>query len=70
MQLIPGYRGHTIDALKMLTSLDDASISADERHHFKGLGKKKSLVLDEALVGISIAGIHGLPTPEELVVCI
>ena len=40
-QLIPGYRGYTVDSLKCITFLDDINISADERHHFKGLAKKK-----------------------------
>ena len=43
LQLIPGYRGYTIDSLRKLSFLDDLSISADEKHHFKGLAKRKGL---------------------------
>ena len=41
LQLIPGYRGYTIDSLRKLSFLDDISISADEKHHYKGLAKRK-----------------------------
>jgi len=38
---VPGYRGYVIDSLRNLDFLDDISISADEKHHFKGLAKRK-----------------------------
>ena len=41
LQLIPGYRGYTIDSLRKLSVLDDLRISADERHHFKGLARRR-----------------------------
>lgn len=40
-QLVPGYRGYTIDSIRQLTILDDIRISADEKHFFKGLSKLK-----------------------------
>lgn len=40
-QLVPGYRGYTIDSIRQLTILDDVRISADEKHFFKGLSKLK-----------------------------
>ena len=43
LQLIPAYRGYTIDSLKLLDILDDIPISADERHHYKGLTKRKGI---------------------------
>lgn len=46
--------------------LDDVHISADEKHHFKGLGKKKELILDEAHLSIVIGDLKGIPMPEEL----
>lgn len=42
-QLIPGYRGYVVDSLKKLFILDDIRISADEKHHFKGLAKRKGM---------------------------
>ena len=44
-QLIPGYRGYTVDSLKKLNILDDIMISADERHYFKGLARRRGLYL-------------------------
>ena len=41
LQLVPGYRGYTIDSLRKLDFLDEISISADEKHHYKGLAKRK-----------------------------
>jgi len=70
-QLIPGYRGHVVDALKQLTIFDDTNVTADEKHHFKGLGKKKELILDEALCTVSIGKLSGIPMPDEMkVVCV
>ena len=40
-QLVPGYRGYVVDSLRNLSYLDDVNISADEKHHFKGLSKRK-----------------------------
>ena len=44
-QLIPGYRGFTIDSLRKLDILDDLRISADAKHHFKGLARRKGELL-------------------------
>lgn len=41
LQLIPGYRGYTVDSLRKLSVLDDIMISADERHYFKGLARRR-----------------------------
>lgn len=41
LQLLPAYRGYIIDSIKKLEILDDLPISADERHHYKGLTKQK-----------------------------
>jgi len=43
IQLVPGYRGYTIDSIRQLTILDDIRISADEKHFFKGLSKLKGI---------------------------
>nr|XP_002125292.2 leucine-rich repeat-containing protein 43-like [Ciona intestinalis] len=67
MSLIPGYRGHVVDALKELVVFDDVHISADEKHHYKGLGKKKELILDEAQLTVHFKGLNGIPIPAELV---
>lgn len=40
-QLIAGYRGYTIDSLRKLNILDDIMISADEKHHYKGLARRR-----------------------------
>jgi hypothetical protein len=42
-QLIPGYRGYTVDSLRKLSILDDIMISADERHYFKGLARRRGI---------------------------
>ena len=41
IQLIPGYRGFVVDNLRLLQVLDDVRISADEKHLFKGLAKRR-----------------------------
>lgn len=66
LSLIPGYRGHVIDAMRNLMIFDNIHVSADEKHHFKGLGKKKELILDEAQVVISIGDLKGIPMPDEM----
>ncbi|XP_005091563.1 leucine-rich repeat-containing protein 43 [Aplysia californica] len=66
LSLIPGYRGYTIDSLRRLSVMDDIHISADEKHHFKGLSRRREFILDEARVQISVSYIKGLPCPEEI----
>ncbi|XP_067681829.1 leucine-rich repeat-containing protein 43-like [Haliotis asinina] len=66
LSLIPGYRGYTIDSLRKLSILDDVRISADEKHHFKGLARRKEYVLDEAKLIIEVSHMSGVPVPEEL----
>ncbi|KAK2148905.1 hypothetical protein LSH36_476g02066 [Paralvinella palmiformis] len=66
LSLVPGYRGYVIDSLRNLDFLDDISISADEKHHFKGLAKRKEYILDEAKVLLQTGFIKGIPQPEEL----
>ncbi|KAK7475045.1 hypothetical protein BaRGS_00033726 [Batillaria attramentaria] len=66
LSLIPGYRGYTIDSLRRLSVLDDIRISADERHHFKGLARRREYILDEAKVSLEVSYLKGVPTPEEI----
>ncbi|KAK3083802.1 hypothetical protein FSP39_003399 [Pinctada imbricata] len=66
LSLIPGYRGYTIDSLRKLNILDDIMISADERHHYKGLARRREFILDEAKVTLEVSYIKGVPMPEEL----
>ncbi|XP_074641476.1 leucine-rich repeat-containing protein 43-like isoform X2 [Tubulanus polymorphus] len=66
LALIAGYRGYTIDSLRELTILDDLRISADEKHHFKGLAKRREFILDEAKVRFAVTCLKGIPMPEEL----
>ncbi|XP_076452547.1 leucine-rich repeat-containing protein 43-like isoform X2 [Babylonia areolata] len=66
LSLIPGYRGYTIDSLRKLSVLDDIRISADERHHFKGLARRREYILDEAKVGLEVTYLKGVPQPDEL----
>lgn len=66
LSLVPGYRGYTIDCLRRLTVLDDIHISADEKHHFKGLARRREFILDEAKVQICVSYVKGLPCPEEI----
>lgn len=48
-QLIPGYRGYTIDSLRKLSILDDIMISADEKHHYKGLARRRGMTFSPDL---------------------
>lgn len=66
LSLIPGYRGYTIDSLRRLSILDDIRISADERHHFKGLARRREYILDEAKVSLEVSYLKGVPTPDEI----
>lgn len=66
LSLIPGYRGYTVDSLRKLNILDDIMISADERHYFKGLARRREFVLDEAKVKLSVSYIKGVPMPDEI----
>ncbi|XP_061166534.1 leucine-rich repeat-containing protein 43-like [Saccostrea echinata] len=66
LSLIPGYRGYTIDSLRKLSILDDIMISADEKHHYKGLARRREYILDEAKVSLEVTYIKGVPMPEEL----
>jgi hypothetical protein len=38
-QLVPGYRGYTVDTLKKLDFLDDVAVTVDEKHYFRGIAK-------------------------------
>ena len=61
-QLMPSYRGYTVDSLGGLTSLDDVIITADERHDFKGLNKRGTeLLKNEARLTIKLPFVRGLP---------
>ncbi|KAJ8313023.1 LOW QUALITY PROTEIN: hypothetical protein KUTeg_010396 [Tegillarca granosa] len=66
LSLIAGYRGYTIDSLRKLSILDDIMISADEKHHYKGLARRREYILDEAKVTLGATFIKGVPMPEEL----
>nr|XP_034337509.1 leucine-rich repeat-containing protein 43 isoform X13 [Crassostrea gigas] len=66
LSLIPGYRGYTIDSLRKLSILDDIMISADEKHHYKGLARRREYILDEAKVSLEVTYIKGVPMPDEL----
>ncbi|XP_006818075.2 leucine-rich repeat-containing protein 43-like [Saccoglossus kowalevskii] len=66
LAFIPGYRGFVIDSLKKLAILDDFRVTADERHHFRGLSKRKEFILDEARLTINIQIVKGIGMPEEL----
>ncbi|XP_064612795.1 LOW QUALITY PROTEIN: leucine-rich repeat-containing protein 43-like [Liolophura sinensis] len=66
LSLIPGYRGYTVDSLRKLTILDDLMITADEKHHFKGLARRREFILDEAKVFLEVHYIKGIPMPDEL----
>ncbi|XP_041348975.1 leucine-rich repeat-containing protein 43-like isoform X2 [Gigantopelta aegis] len=66
LSLIPGYRGYIIDVMRKLSILDDISISADEKHHFKGLARRKEYILDEAKIILEVSTLKGLPMPEEI----
>jgi len=64
--MIPGYRGYTLDVLRDLMIFDDVSVSADERHRFKGLARRKENIRNEALLTVGLETLGGIPIPEEL----
>ncbi|CAG2234193.1 unnamed protein product [Mytilus edulis] len=66
LALIAGYRGYTIDSLRKLNILDDIMISADEKHHYKGLARRREYILDEAKVTLEVGYIKGVPLPDEI----
>ncbi|PIK59795.1 hypothetical protein BSL78_03250 [Apostichopus japonicus] len=66
LALIPGYRGFTVDSLRSLSILDDTQISADEKHHFKGLARRREFVRDEAQIIFQIQTVGGIARPLEL----
>ncbi|MGH0165582.1 UNVERIFIED_CONTAM: hypothetical protein FKN15_011298 [Acipenser sinensis] len=63
LALTPSYRGFLVDSLLKLALLDDVRVLPDERHHFKGLAKRKELIVDEAKVIVSIRTVQGIPNP-------
>ncbi|XP_058851609.1 leucine-rich repeat-containing protein 43-like [Acipenser ruthenus] len=63
LALTPSYRGFLVDSLPKLALLDDVRVLPDERHHFKGLAKRKELIVDEAKVIVSIGTVQGIPNP-------
>ncbi|MGH0147912.1 UNVERIFIED_CONTAM: hypothetical protein FKN15_011205 [Acipenser sinensis] len=63
LALTPSYRGFLVDSLSKLALLDDVRVLPDERHHFKGLAKRKELIVDEAKVIVSIGTVQGIPNP-------
>ncbi|KAL5016013.1 hypothetical protein ScPMuIL_005602 [Solemya velum] len=66
LSLIPGYRGYTVDSLRKLNILDDVMISADERHRYKGLARRREYILDEAKFCLEVSYVKGIPVPEEI----
>ena len=66
LQLMPSYRGFTIDSIQNLTSFDDIIITADEKHDFKGMCKRSEVLKNEARVSLKIPFVKGLPNPVEL----
>ena len=64
--MIPGYRGYTLDVLRELMIFDDVSVTADERHRFKGLARRKENIRKEALLSVCFETLGGAPMPEEL----
>ncbi|XP_071945269.1 leucine-rich repeat-containing protein 43-like [Antedon mediterranea] len=66
LALIPGYRGFVVDSLKHLLILDDLRISADEKHHFKGLARRKDLIQDETKLTLEVKQLNGVPMPIEM----
>ncbi|XP_041083363.1 leucine-rich repeat-containing protein 43-like [Polyodon spathula] len=63
LALTPSYRGFLVDSLPKLALLDDVRVLPDERHHFKGLAKRKELIVDEAKVIVSVGTVQGIPNP-------
>ncbi|EDV21715.1 uncharacterized protein TRIADDRAFT_59717 [Trichoplax adhaerens] len=65
----PAYRGAFIDAIRSLTSLDDILITADEKHHYKGISKCQDPLFNGACVLVCINLLNNLRMPEELKGC-
>ncbi|CAH1802398.1 unnamed protein product, partial [Owenia fusiformis] len=66
LALVPGYRGYVIDSIRRLDVLDDIRITADEKHHFKGLARRREFILDECKLIIKVPHLNGLLMPDEI----
>ena len=65
-QMIPAYRGYALDVMRDLIIFDEVTVSADERHRFKGLSRRKDNIRNEALFTVSFDTLGGVPMPDEL----
>lgn len=45
---------------------DDAPVSAEDKHRFKGLARRKENIRNEAHFIVSVLTLGGVPTPDEL----
>uniref|UniRef100_A0A803SQC1 Leucine rich repeat containing 43 n=1 Tax=Anolis carolinensis TaxID=28377 RepID=A0A803SQC1_ANOCA len=64
LSLLPVYRGFTIDSLPQLCTLDDMTVTPDERRYFLGLAHEPGeLLRRHTKMIVSVGRIRGVPYP-------
>ncbi|XP_060641964.2 leucine-rich repeat-containing protein 43 [Anolis sagrei] len=63
LSLLPVYRGFTIDSLPQLCTLDDMTVTPDERRYFLGLAHEPELLRRHTKIIVSVGRIRGVPYP-------
>ncbi|XP_062814759.1 leucine-rich repeat-containing protein 43 isoform X2 [Anolis carolinensis] len=63
LSLLPVYRGFTIDSLPQLCTLDDMTVTPDERRYFLGLAHEPELLRRHTKMIVSVGRIRGVPYP-------
>ncbi|XP_068167630.1 leucine-rich repeat-containing protein 43-like [Antennarius striatus] len=63
LSLASCYPGLTVDSLPRLSCLDASRISPDERKSFRGLAKRRDLVMDQSSVTVSVGRLSGTTDP-------
>ncbi|PAA91768.1 hypothetical protein BOX15_Mlig034003g3, partial [Macrostomum lignano] len=66
LALTPWYRGYTIDQLKKLLSLDDSKVTADERHFYRGMVRRREFVQEQCQLQLKVHSLKNLPIPPEI----
>ncbi|XP_055963151.1 leucine-rich repeat-containing protein 43 [Sorex fumeus] len=60
LALVAHYRGFTIDSLAPLCVLDDLTVTASEKHQFRGLSREADLLENKAQITVTINSLRGV----------
>ncbi|XP_062307941.1 leucine-rich repeat-containing protein 43-like [Osmerus eperlanus] len=63
LTLTPSFPGFTLDSLPRLLYLDAARVTPDDRHRFRGLANMRDMILDQAVVMVTVGKMRGVPDP-------